>query len=103
MGQTRRVTDIEELLDSTDATGVADAVRDGAVSAADVLAATAARVAERNPVVNAVIEERLDAARADVEAGLPDGPLRGVPFVVKGLGAQIAGLTTTHGCALWID
>jgi amidase len=102
MGQTPSMTDVEELLDTTDATGVAEAVRDGAVSAADVLAATAARFAERNPIVNAVIEERLDAARADVEAGLPDGPLRGVPFVVKGLGAQVAGLTTTHGSALWV-
>jgi amidase len=103
MGQTPPVTDVEELLDTTDATGVAEAVRDGSVHAADILAATAARLAERNPVVNAVIEERLDAARADVEAGLPDGPLCGVPFVVKGLGAQIAGLTTTHGSALWAD
>jgi len=103
MGQTPLVSDVEELLDTTDATGVAEAVRDGAVSAAEVLAATAARLDERNPVVNAVIAERLDAARADVEAGLPDGPLAGVPFVVKGLGAQIAGLTTTHGCSLWAD
>jgi amidase len=97
------VTDVDELLDTTDATGVAEAVRDGAVNAAEILVATAARFAERNPVVNAVIAERIDAARADIEAGLPDGPLRGVPFVVKGLGAQIAGLTTTHGSALWAD
>ena len=103
MGQTPLVTDVEELLDTTDATGVAEAVRDGVVDAADVLAATAARFAERNPVVNAVIAERLDDARADVEAGLPDGPLSGVPFVVKNLGAQIAGLATTHGCSLWTD
>ncbi len=93
----------EELLDSTDATGIAEAIATGAVTAEEVLEATAARLRERNPVVNAVIAERLDAASDDIAAGLPSGPLRGVPFVVKALGAQVAGLATTNGSALWRD
>jgi amidase len=94
---------VDEILDSTDATGLAAAIESGAATAEEVLDATAARLHERNPVVNAVIADRLAAARADVEAGLPPGPLRGVPFVVKALGAQVAGLATTNGSALWRD
>ena len=94
---------VEELLDRTDATGIAAALRDGEVSAEEVLDAAVGRLQERNPVVNAVIAERIDAAREDVRGGLPDGPLRGIPFAVKSLGAQIAGLATTNGSALWRD
>lgn len=95
--------EIHELLDRSDAWGLAEAVRRGDVSPAEVLEATAVRLHERNPALDAVIEDRLDAARAEVAAGLPDGPLRGVPFLVKALGASIAGCTTTNGSALWRD
>jgi amidase len=97
------MSDVDEILDSTDATGLAESIASGAVTAEEVLEATATRLRERNPVVNAVVAERLDAARDDLGAGLPPGPLRGVPFVVKALGAQVAGLATTNGSALWRD
>jgi amidase len=94
---------VDEVLDATDATGLAAAIGRGEVTASEVLDATAARLRERNPAVNAVVADRLDAARDEVDAGLPRGPLRGVPFVVKALGGRIAGLATTNGSALWRD
>ena len=43
------MSDVEELLDTTDATGVAEAVRDGVVDAAEVFAASATRLARMLP------------------------------------------------------
>ena len=94
---------LEELLDRSDAWGLAAAIRAGEATAEAVLDATAARLAARNPAINAVIESRIDEARAEIAAGLPDGPLRGVPFVIKALGASVAGMVTTNGSALWRD
>ncbi len=88
---------LEELLDRSDAWGLAAAIRAGEATAEAVLDATAARLAARNPAINAVIESRIDEARAEIAAGLPDGPLRGVPFVIKALGASVAGMVTTNG------
>jgi len=90
---------VGDVLDR-DATAVADAVRAGDVSAREVLEATMARLEERNPVVNAVVAVR-DAALDDVDRGLPDGPLTGVPFVVKDLGVDVAGLPITNGSRLF--
>jgi amidase len=94
---------IDEILDTTDATGLAAAIDRGDVTAEAALDATERRLRDRNPVVNAVIADRLGSARAEVVAGLPRGPLHGVPFVIKALGAQVAGLATTNGSALWRD
>jgi amidase len=95
--------DVEEFLDTTDATGLASAVRAGDVAAPDVLEATATRLQDRNPIVNAVIAECLDAARADLDDADRDAPLNGVPVVIKALGARVKGLATTNGSALWRD
>ena len=58
------------------------------------------RLEERNPVVNAVVAVR-DAAVDDVERGLPEGPLTGLPFVIKDLGVDVAGLPITNGSRLF--
>ena len=74
-----------------DATAQADLVRSGDVSPAELVEAAIARVEAVNGEVNAVIhplfEEGLAAARGD----LPDGPFKGVPFLLKDLGAAFAG------------
>ncbi len=94
-------TDVQELLDG-DATGVADAIRGGEVSATEVVEAALARVEERNPALNAIVEHRAEAALAEAAAGR-SGPLAGVPFVVKDLGQDVAGLRTSGGSRLCAD
>lgn len=74
-----------------DATAQADLVRNGQVTPAELAEAAIARIEATNGEINAVIhplfEEGLDAARSE----LPDGPFRGVPFLLKDLGAAFAG------------
>lgn len=67
----------------TDATDQADAVRRGDVSGRELVDEAIARIEALNPKLNAVIHERFDRARVDASGELPDGPFRGVPFLVK--------------------
>ena len=63
-----------------DALGLAELVRRGETSPTELLDAALARIDARNPALNAVVTPLLDAARAQIAAGLPDGPFTGVPF-----------------------
>jgi amidase len=80
-----------EELARLDATAQAELVSKGEVSPAELVEAAIARIEATNGDVNAVIhplfEEGLEAARGE----LPDGPFRGVPFLLKDLGAAFAG------------
>ena len=83
----------------------AAAVRDGLVSAREVVDATLARVEHVNPVVNAlavVLDEEAraaaDAADARRRRGEQLGPLHGVPITTK-INSDQAGTATTDGVA----
>ncbi|MBK9180290.1 MAG: amidase [Acidimicrobiales bacterium] len=78
-------------LAALDATGQAELVRSGQASATDLVEAAIARIEAVNPTLNAVIHERFDRAREEAAGELPDGPFRGVPFLLKDLGAKMAG------------
>jgi Asp-tRNA(Asn)/Glu-tRNA(Gln) amidotransferase A subunit family amidase len=60
----------------------AAAIAAGEADPAELLAAALARIEERNPAINAVVETFPEHSRAMLDAA-PDGPLRGVPVVVK--------------------
>jgi aspartyl-tRNA(Asn)/glutamyl-tRNA(Gln) amidotransferase subunit A len=60
----------------------AAAIAAGDVDPAELLDATLARIEERNPAINAVVETFPERSREMLEAA-PDGPLRGVPVVIK--------------------
>jgi amidase len=90
------------VLDDHDAVGLAELVRDGEISAQELTELAIARIEARNPALNAVIRTRFDQARDEVKRGLPDGPFRGVPFLVKELGIDVAGLPTAGGCRLML-
>jgi aspartyl-tRNA(Asn)/glutamyl-tRNA(Gln) amidotransferase subunit A len=71
---------------------IAQAVASGRTRAADVIAATLKRIAERNPVLNAFTDvtaeralARAKAIDAAIAGGKSAGPLTGVPFAVKNL------------------
>lgn len=85
--------------DDLDALEMARRVRDKSLSPEELLDAAIARVEARNPRLNAVVYEMFDRAKARVK-DLPDGPLRGVPFLVKDLKLQIAGTPTTNSTRL---
>lgn len=85
--------------ESFDATAMAAAVHAGELDPAELLEAAIERIEARNPALNAVVHRLYDRARERV-AALPDGPLRGVPFLVKDLKLQIDGTPTSDGTRL---
>jgi amidase len=74
-----------------DATAQAELVRRGDASPRELVEAAIERIECIDPTLNAVIHPRFDKARAEADGPLPDGPFRGVPFVLKDLSAYSAG------------
>ena len=70
-----------------DATAQAELVRTGAASPRELVDAAIERIEAVNPTINAVIHERFERARNEAVGPLPDGPFRGVPFLLKDLAA----------------
>src|SRR5207247_7323895 len=68
-----------------DGLGLAALVARREVTPEELLEAAIARVEARNPVVNAVTMKLYDYGRQAIAAGLPDGPFRGVPSLMKDL------------------
>ena len=89
--------------ESYDAVGLADLVRRRKVTPTELLDAAITRVEARNPTVNAVVLPLYDYARKAIADGLPDGPLRGVPYLLKDLTASLAGVRTTRGSRFFAD
>ena len=85
---------------SHDAVGLADLVAKGEVTAGELLDLALARMAEVNPKINAVTRDMSDRARA-TPAG--KGPLAGVPYLLKDLGAAYEGVPTTYGSRLFAE
>ncbi len=82
-----------------DATGLAALVRSGDVTPEELLAAARARAAEVNPRLNAIVRD-VDPTALPAPAGPePEGgrPFAGVPFLLKDLGQDVAGLPTSGG------
>src|SRR6476660_5748224 len=73
-----------------DALGLAELVRGKQTTPDDLLEAAIERVEARNPVVNAVVMKLYDHARKAIADGLPEGPFRGVPFLMKDLTSAVA-------------
>lgn len=81
-----------DQLARTDATGLAELIRSDEISPVELLDDTIERIERLNPAVNAVIHTSYDKAH-DTAASpdLPDGPFRGVPFLLKDLWPTSAG------------
>ena len=86
-----------------DAMGLAALISSGQVSATEVVGAALARLGAVNPKLNAVTLDLGEAALASVKNGAPTGPLAGAPYLIKDLGAQVAGTPTTAGSWLMGD
>src|ERR1700704_5496108 len=86
-----------------DATGQAELVRTGQVSAAELVESAITRTEKLNPQLNAMIHPRFDKARAEAASALPDGPFRGVPLMIKDLSAPSEGDPQHNGMRVLRD
>lgn len=89
-----------EEYDREDATGLAALVATGAVRPDELLDLALARTAAVNPALNAVVLPREEVARAMIARGLPAGPFRGVPFLLKDLGCEARDFPSHGGSRL---
>lgn len=89
--------------ESYDAIGLAELIKNGDVTSGEVLEAAIARCEIRNPALNAVVLELYEHGRDMAKSELPDSPLAGAPYLIKDLGAAIAGTPTTGGSKFMTD
>ncbi len=89
--------------DCTDATHLAARVAAREVSPTELLDTALAGVAALNPALNAVVLVQEDAARRAIAQGLPHGPFRGVPFLIKDLGCEAIDFPSHNGSRLFAD
>jgi amidase len=67
------------------------------VSPAELVEAAIAQIERHNGAVNAVVFKAYDEARRTAASKLPDGPFRGVPFLMKDLGRHVRGWPLSSG------
>jgi hypothetical protein len=85
----------ENIIDSNidyeryDGLGLAGLVKDGSVSADELLEAAIERVEQRNPTIKAVVDRIYDQAKAAIAAGLPSGPFSGRALPAQGYRAVL--------------
>ena len=72
-------------------------VASGAATAGELLEAAIERIEAVDPTLNAVVIRWFDHARELAAGELPDGPFRGVPFLLKDLYTSFAGQTLSNG------
>lgn len=87
--------------DKLDATAIAALVKSGDVSAKEVFDTAMARIEALEPHLNTIVHPHFDLAEADIDAGLPDGPFKGVPFLIKNTGIAVRGMEMSTGCKLF--
>jgi len=81
-----------------DAMGLAELVRKGEISPAELCEEAIQRIEKLNPKINAVVFRMDEEGRQSARGPLPDGPFFGVPFLLKDLLAAYAGVPLSDGC-----
>ena len=84
-------------LATLDATAQADLVRSGEVHPMELVETAITAIESLDPTLNALVFRDFDRARAAAAAPVGSGPLAGVPFLLKDLGANQAGLPQYQG------
>src|SRR5215510_11072239 len=80
-----------------DGLGLAALVARGEASPIELVEAAIACIERHNGALNAVVYKAYDEARRAAAGALPDGPFRGVPFLIKDLGRRVAGWPCSMG------
>lgn len=86
-----------------DAVAQAALVRAGDVQPIELVDAAIAKIEKLNPGLNAVVTPMFETARQAAKGPLPDGPLKGVPFLLKDLLAEYAGAPMSEGSRFLSD
>jgi amidase len=89
----------ENELALLDGTAQAVLVRRREAQPRELVEAAIRRIERLNPALNAVVTPMFDDALLRASGPLSDGPFTGVPFVLKDLAAQHAGVRYTEGSA----
>jgi amidase len=87
-------------IDRLDALGQAEVVRRGAIEPVELLDRAIARLERVNGALNAVVTPMYEEARERALGDLPDGPFRGVPFLLKDLFTAYAGVRLSNGATV---
>lgn len=90
----------DDALGSADAVGIAERIRSGEISALEAVEAAIGRVEQVDSELNAVVCADFERARKTA-LDPQDGPLAGVPTIVKD-NADMAGLPTGHGTSAFV-
>jgi amidase len=101
MQESERMSNFKEY-EQFDAIGLAALVAAGQVTSAEVLEEAIGRAERLNPIINAITVPLYDYAREVARVNLP-GPMAGVPFLLKDLGAQLTGTRTTGSGKLFAN
>lgn len=84
-----------------DALGLAELVRAGEVTADELLDVALEQMGATDAQIAAVVDVQEQVARASITAGLPSGPLAGVPFLLKDLGCEAIDFPSSMGSGLY--
>lgn len=83
--------------DRYDGVGLAELVQKRQVQPSELVEEAIDRIERVNPQINAVIHKMYDYARKTAQGDVPDGPFRGVPFLLKDEVNAFAGVPLTQG------
>ncbi len=93
-----------DTYETYDGLGLAALVRQGEVSPEMLLEAAIERIEAHDATLNAVVIPMFEEACVAIRNGLPDGPFRGVPFLLKDLVlTALPGVRMTQGSTLFKD
>ena len=98
MSQESAPNGLARLYSEQDALGLAQCVRRGDVTPVELVEECIRRIEALNPKLNAVNHKLYDQGRRLAASELPDGPFRGVPFLLKDLMMEWRGVPVTNGC-----
>ncbi len=85
-----------------DALGLAELVAQRQVTPLELAEEAIARIEKHNPTLNAIVRPLYDYGRA-IAAAPGDGPFRGVPFLLKDILGNVAGVPTQSGARFLVD
>ena len=96
--------DIGALFDERNSLDIAQLVKAGEVTPAELTEEAIRRIEALNPTLNAVSIPLFDYGRkAAADPALPDGPFKGVPFLLKDLGTLWEGIPLVNSCRYFKD